>query len=317
MRALITAHKPLEAVRVAIVACVIAVVWGAATVSVTAQTRVVHASGGGSTSSGTTISHGTLGQPLAGIVSSTSTSNPVGFWQNGEGKPPPPDTGASATIVVDSVTPDLGETFDLAIRLTDQSGLDAIGADSIAITLRFEGTCLEILSSFAVVYDGDTAEITVLAARSDLDGNVLQRLRLRARLGSVTGTVMRISNVAWLSAPSIQTKTRNGDVSIHGICLAGGRVRLVRNVGGATIRSVTPNPASDYVSLQVDAIALSMVTVSVVDMVGKVILVDDLLVDKSGVGTLHIKVADISQGIYSVRVALGTLVSSTSLVVTR
>jgi len=281
---------------------------------------MVHGSGGGVVASSTTTIHGTFGQPVTGELHhfEVPSTHTAGFWfAHDTATAPPPDTAAAATIVVDTAAPSIGEILALPIRLIDAKGLDAAGADTVDITLRFEGTCLEVRENSQPFYDGDTAEVVITAVRSQVTGDLLSTLDLRARLGAVTGTVIRITSVAWRGAPFVTTTTRNGLIEIGGICMAGGRARLVRDVQTGFIRSVAPNPARTDIRVVVHGPAGMTSDVRLVDMVGRVIATSSVMLSADGTAEAVLECTNAANGLYSVQLFSGSTMFSTPVMVQR
>ena len=285
-----------------------------------AQQHMVHGSGGGVTAGTSSIIQGTFGQPIAGALHhfEMPSLHNAGFWLvRDTAVAPPPDTTAIATIIVDSASPSIGEVFALPIRLLDGKGLDQANADTVDITLRFEGTCLEVRETGQLTYDADTAEVVITAVRSEMEGDVLSTLDLRARLGSVTGTVLRIASVAWRGAPFVNTTTRDGLVEIEGVCMAGGRARLVRDVQAGFIRSVAPNPAQSSIRVVVHGPAGLTNDVRLVDMMGRMIATSNVTISSDGTAEAVLECTDAANGLYAVQLLSGSTIFSTPVMVQR
>ena len=299
----------------------IAIMIVATGVAATAQTHVVHGSGGGTVSSATTVIHGTFGQPITGELHhfETLTQQTAGFWfvHDTASAPPPPDTTAAATIAVDTAGPSIGDLVSIPIRLLNEEGLDQVNADTVQITLRFEATCVEVRETTSPTFDADTAMVTITALRSQLDGNVLSTLDLRARLGSVTGTVIRVTDVVWRGAPSVSTTTRDGLVEIDGICMEGGRARLVQDVQAGFIRQVSPNPARSMVRVLVDGPAGVPCEVRLRDMVGRMVASVAVTIGSDGRAEVLVPCDRAANGLYAIQLTSNGTVSSTPVVVRR
>lgn len=237
----------------------------------------------------------------------------AGFWVGADSvRQPPPDTAATM-LVVDSVRLDLGQVGMVPIRLMSQRNLTA---DTVDMVLHLEATCAEIRNG-TVRYVADTAVVQLMALRSAMDGSVLAHLQVRARLGSVTGTVVRVQEARWRGQPAVVTSATSGAIDINGICMEGGRARLVRDTELAVIQSVAPNPARSSIRVTVSATTSRSGEVRLVDVMGRVRSAIPVTLSATGHGDVLLHCDEETSGMYVVQFLTSATMTSTSVMVQR
>ena len=131
------------------------------------------------------------------------------------------------------------------------------------------------------------------------------------------GTQVRVAKATWRDAPSIKTFTQTGYVGIQGICMEGGRARLVRDSERLLITSITPNPASSHIQIDVHGTPESTVDVMMHDAIGRCIRTETINLSDAGSAAITFNVHELPSGVYSIGLISAAQRVNTTVVINR
>lgn len=227
--------------------------------------RVVSQGSGGSI-------HGTLSQSAIGRAQDLWKLK-SGFWYQANhfirG-----NTLASV-VVLPTIHAMEGDTVSMPITLEQSRGLRLTSAGlRFSATIRFNRTIIRPLSNFnshSIVAGTDTSEIVVSGLAKDTQG-ILASVTMKAFLGSVERTDLRLVDFSWIDSPNSIVLKKNGEFVLDSLCRIGDTVRLIEYTGLATELMVFPQPIRGTVNVAVTVLGGSGNEINIVDIRGKEVL---------------------------------------------
>lgn len=183
---------------------------------------------------------------------------------------------AQTHVTVGSAQAAIGERVRIPILLQVPPHLAKTGASQVEIRLRYNTSVLFLLPpSPSPLYSitttpPDNNQTAIIAISSTaIKRDTLANLEFITLWGNTTSTELRVESVRW-NAPTISTSWTNGLIEIHGHCVAGA-TRLYDDTGTFGIQLVTPNPATDVITIVVTAIEDSPHTLALYSRDGRII----------------------------------------------
>lgn len=148
--------------------------------------------------------------------------------------PPPP---GFARFVTTGDTLEIGEETTITLRMEGAQFIDLADIDSVRVTLSYDATILQRLSSSTpVVSEDDSGSYKVVTMESvplPFTDGTLMTIRVRATLGVDSVTSMYLPRVELVGrGPGLTVERRTDSILVRGLCRADGRTRLYNPVGG-------------------------------------------------------------------------------------
>ncbi len=218
---------------------------------------------------------------------------------------------ASAEIRCDSTSGYPGDIVSVPLRLSKQNNLSVAGVNSFEFDMQYNATVIEALTADggltlgASKIAGDTMTQHLVADLSQLQSSVLGKLSFIVGLGSDSSTTLRISQLK-SNGGLASLSSVNGKIDVLGICRSGG-ARLLSPNATPTALMISPNPASDQISLLIQSPERHL-RIRVVDATGREVsrFFDGTLT--SDEMRFDCSVADLVSGVYSVLLQTPTVV---------
>lgn len=187
---------------------------------------------------------------------------------------PPPPAFARLRTTGDTVL--IGERLQSELRLEATSFLALADIDSIAVTLRYNYTMIDLETRDMVASELDSADmrsVTLKAVPLPLTEAILGVFTFRATLGTDSLTSLKVWNVRQIgSGPGVAFDTASAPILVQGICREGGVPRLYNPNGG--VLSVVAVRKGAMVDIEVDLPEQSPASITVVDMLGRIVMMD-------------------------------------------
>ncbi len=184
------------------------------------------------------------------------------------------EASASARIVVVDLTAAPGERVELVLRLDGESGLDGLPIGGFTATVVVEPSMLVVDDASLQQDVGDEREITIVGTYSAGDP-ILARIPSTALLGRAETTPLRLVDFDFTETTGggpvpIAIERVDGELTMSGLCREGG-TRLFDPNGSVAIKSITPNPAGEQVTITYSIVEPGAYRMSLVDMAGRTI----------------------------------------------
>ncbi len=188
---------------------------------------------------------------------------------------PPPPAFARLRTTGDTVL--IGERLQSELRLEATSFLALADIDSIAVTLRYNYTMIDLETRDMVASEVDSADmrsVTLKPVPLPLTEAILGVFTFRATLGTDSVTSLKVWNVRQIgTGPGISFDTASAPILVQGICREGGVPRLYNPNGG--VLSIVAVRKGAMVDIDVTLPEQSPATVTVVDMLGRIVMMDE------------------------------------------
>lgn len=186
----------------------------------------------------------------------------------------PPPAVARLRTTGDTVT--IGDRFPVELRLENTSFIDLADIDSIAVTVSYNHTMIDLETTDAVAFERDSSDVRLVAFKPvalPLTSAILGVFTFRATLGTDSLTRMRVMSVRQIgTGPGVAFDTVSTPILVRGICREGEGPRLYNPNGGAlAIRAMRQGASFD---IDVHLAEEGMTTLVVVDMLGRTVLRD-------------------------------------------
>lgn len=234
----------------------------------TTQTRQVMSGGGGTTASTGHIVQGTLSQTASGrMVRGTDDRHDVGFWYHAYR----PDV--VTTVTIPHLSAEVGTHLTVPLQLTVGSTPAPFGPRAFHARIRFNHTLLRAAGTTPTgTFSGDTCRIE-FDGTAEQGATVLKEFEFVAALGDSEATPIAIETFEWqhTGEERIGVVREDGDLTLLGVCRAGGQVRLIRSGAFATRISVMPNPASVHTTVTYVSAEAGSSELRIVDLLGTVV----------------------------------------------
>ena len=188
---------------------------------------------------------------------------------------PPPPAFARLRTTGDTVL--IGERLQSELRLEATSFLALADIDSIAVTLRYNYTMIDLETRDMVASEVDSADmrsVTLKPVPLPLTEAILGVFTFRATLGTDSVTSLKVWNVRQIgTGPGISFDTASAPILVQGICREGGVPRLYNPNGG--VLSIVAVRKGAMVDIEVELPERSPTTITVVDMLGRIVMMDE------------------------------------------
>jgi hypothetical protein len=237
----------------------------------TAQTiqRSVMGSGGGISTNGINSIRGTLSQIAIGRVAQSPSAHSVGFWYNASQLIR--SSGFGSLITIPAVDAQIGEIVRIPLLLQQSSHLFGTSARTFTAKITFNASLLEPLgSNFTYKRIGNIGELTIIGEVKDTAG-ILAELEFTAKLGDAEKTPLTIQSFLWNETNRVKILTKDGSVSLVGLCREGDTVRLIKHTTSAALISAYPNPAVSVSTIEYQLSERGETSIYLVDEQGKLI----------------------------------------------
>lgn len=159
---------------------------------------------------------------------------------------------ARSRIALPRLTARAGEGAMLRLELAESEGLDEIGARRFRAEVSFDASMLAVGDAHAWTDDatGERRRVTITGDRGTARSGELGSVLLTATLGRAETTDLRLESFAWEDALGpVGVDTVHGEFALAGLCREGG-LRLYDPRGEVGIKSVSPNPGGDVISVR-------------------------------------------------------------------
>jgi uncharacterized protein YegL len=221
--------------------------------------------------------------------------------------------GGSVRVSDDSAYAGEHRNINLKFVNVKASGIGAI-ARKYSATLRFESSVLAPINNSNNRVANDSVYIDLYGdIGSD---NSLASIPVVAALGDAVLTTVDIDKFELWDYNGNQVdydfEKESGSFKILGICREGGD-RLFNPTGKAGIVSVTPNPAKDKITIEVNNIEDGDVNLAIYNSMG--VEVQSIKIDnKQGKQIINVDFSEYSCGMYYVRYKLGTIIGNKTFI---
>jgi hypothetical protein len=221
---------------------------------------------------------------------------------------PPPPAFARLRTTGDTIM--IGERMQSELRLEATSFLALADIDSIAVSLRYNYTMLDLESLASVASQVDSADIrtvTLAAMPLPLTEAILGTFTFRATLGTDSVTNVRVVGVRQIGdGPGVSFDTASAPILVQGICREGGVPRLYNPNGG--VLSIRARRQGAVIDVEATLAEDLPATLMVVDMLGCVLYADQASANERKAGSMsrQVDVQDAAAGTYVVRVVTPT-----------
>ncbi len=218
---------------------------------------------------------------------------------------PPPPAFARLRTTGDTVL--IGERLQSELRLEATSFLALADIDSIAVTLRYNYTMIDLETRDMVASEVDSADmrsVTLKPVPLPLTEAILGVFTFRATLGTDSVTSLKVRNVRQIgTGPGISFDTASAPILVQGICREGGVPRLYNPNGG--VLGIVAVRKGAMVDIDVTLPERSPATVTVVDMLGRIVMMDEATDAEQTARTMlrSIDATDLAAGQYLVSVS--------------
>ncbi len=203
--------------------------------------------------------------------------------------------GCSATLRADTATAFVGDTVRIPIILSQQNYLSASGVTGFTFDLSYNSTILKALDFPNEVENNGTKTITLTSvSTTGTAGETLTNVRFVVALGNAEFTSLVLSNYSSVGAVAT-IGVEDGRVSIADICKEGGP-RFVNGSLHSAMRSVTPNPAGETITIEYSNADEGKAEFNLTDVLGNT--VKSARLEKVQNGVLTIDLSDVPQGLY-------------------
>ncbi len=204
---------------------------------------------------------------------------------------------ASAEIILPDLAAAPGEQVLLELRLEEAIGLDAAEATRFRAEIAFDPSMLVVTDNTPWRIENDERVVELQGQRAQ-GNNLLARLALKATLGRMESTPLRIVSFEWIDAnTNVPTQTTDGSFTLHGLCRDGG-VRLYDPNGEIAIKSVSPNPSSGDVRIVYSLSESGEHRLRVVDLTGREVRTVFAGAFVPGEYAVQVGVGELSSGTY-------------------
>lgn len=186
----------------------------------------------------------------------------------------PPPAVARLRTTGDTVM--IGDRFPVELRLESTSFIDLADIDSIAVTISYNYTIIDLETTNVVAFERDSADVRLVTLKPvslPLTDAILGVFTYRATLGTDSLTRVRVMSVRQIGiGAGVAFDTVTAPILIRGICREGDGPRLYNPIGGPlAIRAMRQGASVDIdVQLAEDGIT----TITVVDLLGRMLLRD-------------------------------------------
>ncbi|MBK9248329.1 MAG: SBBP repeat-containing protein [Ignavibacteria bacterium] len=213
----------------------------------------------------------------------------------------PIDT-AKTTISIQNIEANTGDKVQVTIKLTSEQGLAQSGATNFKAKLGFNRTILHITEPAIICNNGtnaDRCEVEISGTRQS-GSDILAVIPAEATLGNAERTNLELLSFEWLNGTGVVNVSRiNGELILTDLCREGG-VRLYLPTQTVSL-SVVPNPASGNAEIEYTLREESAVKVSLVDVLGKEVMIIDEAVRPAGTYRKSVELSLAGDGVYYLR----------------
>ena len=181
------------------------------------------------------------------------------------------DSGSTVVAVPPMTRANPGDRITLPLALTASANFALSGATHFEATIRFNNSLL--------ASTGTTPLGTVQGADRLVSISGLSEVPLTASTGTIatvdlidTCTPVTIDNFRWTDGRARVT-TENGEFCLDGVCLAGGRPRLIDPNAHVSLSEIRPNPSSESVEIEYQIAEEGPTRIVLQDFLGRTALV--------------------------------------------
>ncbi len=204
---------------------------------------------------------------------------------------------ASAEIILPDLAAAPGEQLLLELRLEQATGLDAAEATRFRTEIAFDPSMLVVTDNTPWRIENDERVVELQGQRAQ-GNNLLATLALKATLGRMESTPLRVVSFEWIDANTdVPTQITDGSFTLRGLCRDGG-VRLYDPNGEIAIKSVSPNPSSGDVRIVYSLSESGEHRLRVVDLTGREVRTVFAGAFVPGEYAVQVGVGELSSGTY-------------------
>ncbi len=204
---------------------------------------------------------------------------------------------ASAEIILPDLAAAPGEQILLELRLEEAIGLDAAEATRFRAEIAFDPSMLVVTDNTPWRIENDERVVELQGQRAQ-GNNLLATLALKATLGRMESTPLRVVSFEWIDAnTNVPMQTTDGSFTLRGLCREGG-VRLYDPNGEIAIKSVSPNPSSGDVRIVYSLSESGEHRLRVVDLTGREVRTVFAGTFVPGEYAVQVGVGELSSGTY-------------------
>ncbi len=205
---------------------------------------------------------------------------------------------ANPTVLNNSASAAPGDTITIGVSFSSLGSIEA-GAPITAI-LRFNATLLEPLPPTAAgTISQGIRSIPVSFTVPPDKNNILLKLPFRAALGNDSSTVIRLDSIKLITGALLNPPTNSVSATFKllNISYAGG-VRLIGKPPTIVLKPSRPNPTPNAATVEYDVEQREQMTVSVMDVYGRIVRQIDLGMVEAGHGDVSVDLSDQPPGVY-------------------
>lgn len=183
------------------------------------------------------------------------------------------NTGSVTVALAPTTKANTGERIAVPLVLTNPNNLAGSGATDYAGRVSFDATLLAPQPALGSVANGRRSiPISGRLPAAVTNGMTLQSLDFVATLGNDTCTTLSIDTFYFPNA-KVAVTTGNGEFCLLGVCMAGGRPRLIDPNVVVTLSAIRPNPATGKIEFDYQLAEPGPTTLFLQDLLGRTVKV--------------------------------------------
>jgi hypothetical protein len=220
-----------------------------------------------------------------------------------------------AKICVNNISAYPGDTVVAEIQLLDVANIPNGDKYMFDIDLQYNSTLLSPLDYIFTSVGENKSKLTLKSIPIGLKSEkTIAKIPFRVGLGDSESSDLILSNIDVKSA-NVNILSNNGKFTLLGICREGGD-RLFNPTGKAGIVSVTPNPAKDKITIEVNNIEDGDVNLAIYNSMG--VEVQSIKIDnKQGKQIINVDFSEYSCGMYYVRYKSSSICDYMKIVISK
>lgn len=208
-----------------------------------------------------------------------------------------------------------GDEIDVPIILNSSENLSLAGVSSINIELEFNPSLLDPIGYDIEFIDDSTAKIRIenISISSNI-GSILTTIKFIVGLGNSENCDLILSNPVTIGGKAAISLI-NGKFKLLGICYEGG-ARLINANGSKQILSITPNPVSSTLNIQLDLLEKGSNTLLIINSIG-VNVFNKSIINQTNSVNFAIDTSHFPNGVYLVHLMTPTVIKTTKFIIYR
>ncbi len=256
--------------------------------------RSVFGSGGNAISDGFHRINGTISQSTVGITR-RDFKHGVGFWYNARNYF---SINNGALVFIPKLTGETGSVIDIPIFIEYNNSIKRQGGRTFTMKVQFNSTILVPFDKNNVSYSDLKGSITINGSLPEDTTGLLTEFKAQLKLGNDIFTDLEITEFTIHELERVDVVSKRGRIDLLDICKEGDTIRLIRRANTEGIASIFPNPAKNFLNLDLNLNSSGSSIIYISDASGSKCKTINSSLSHLGQHSFAIDISDLPDGAY-------------------